>query len=587
MSAFLSFVVHHTLDGEPGPLKESLIAERVFGRDGSFDPRTDTIVRVEARRLRSKLQKYYRDEGRDDPVVIELADRGYAPTFRAAVSEPAVRPARRSPTWTVAAAVALLALIGLSAIWGWRSWPRVRVVSVGVLACENLNRNPEDEPLSRGLAIGILGSLASTSLRPVDGILFSGSSSIDVRAIAGELGVESVFLCSIQTEGQRLLVSARLVNGKDGRLLWADTFDRKVDSVIDIQTRIARSIVTALDIHLTSPVEERIRPETTSDAAHDHYLTGLHFWDRGAGGFRAEDLRKSVEYMEKAIAADPNYAAAHAGLADSLGMLLSLDPALNPEQVTERVKSEARLARDLGGERSAEGYYAIALVHASEGKWDDADQEFQRAVELKPTFGAARQAYATLVLAPLRRYEEAIEQLTTAADLRPVAAVPKVFLAQALVYAGRFDAATVPLRKALELESDYEAAATTLALAHVGAGSYTQALEQLKTLEHSRDLPYVGGLRGFVFAKLGRRDEARRLLEFLGDSPLTAIDVAAIHSGLGDPAAAIQALERAYRALGPGIAWVSGDPRFRSLDAEPGFERLLTQIGVQRRRDTP
>jgi TolB-like protein/tetratricopeptide (TPR) repeat protein len=579
MSAFLRFVVQHTLDGGPGPLKEFLIAERVFGRGDSFDPRTDTIVRVEARRLRSKLQKYYQDEGRDDPVVIELAERGYTPTFRTAVQQVGVLPERRRRPWAIAAAATLLALAGLSA-WGWRSWPRERVDSVGVLACDNLTGHPEDEPLSSGLAIGILLSLMNvTELRPVDGILFNGSNSVDVRAIADRLGVESVFLCSVQREGRRLLVTARLVNGKDGSLMWALPVDRKIESEIDIQAEIARSIVTALNIHLTSSVDGRLRPETTSDDAHVFYLTGLHFWDRGAGGLRPEELQKSVEYMEKAIAADENYAAAHAGLADALGMLLGFDP--NPE-ILARVKWEARRARDLGGDDSAEGHYAIAGVLASEGKWDEADREFLGAIELKPTFGPARQAYANLLLAPLRRYEEAIDQLNMAANLRPVAAVPKVFLGQALVYAGRFDDALIPLEKALELESDLDAAKATLALAHLGKGSYGQALEQLKTLEHSREFPYAKGLLGYTYARLGRRDDARELVDVLGESPMTAIDVAAIYSGLGETTRAVHALEKAYRSFGPAIAWVSGDPRFRDLDAEPGYDRLLKQIGVQR-----
>jgi TolB-like protein len=583
MSAFLRFVVQHTLDQAPGPLKEFLVAERVFGRDDSFDPRTDTIVRVEARRLRSKLQQYYRDEGRGDPIVIELADRGYTPTFRAAVPEAGVLPARARRPWAIAAAVAaLLAVAGLSA-GRWRPWSPQHI-RVGVLACDNLGGDSEDEPLSGGLAAGILSSLNYVeSLTPVNGVQFRGGS-IDARVIARDLDAEFVLLCTVQREGQRALITARLVNGQDGSSMALGTFDRQIDSEIDIQTRITRSIVEALSMHLTSSVEGRIRPDTASDEAHRSYLIGLHFWERGAGRLSAADLQKSVEYMEKAIGADPKYAAAHAGLADALGMLLSLGQEPHPDNVAARVRSEARLARDLGGDDSAEGHFAWAAVLASEGKWNDAEREYEWAIRLKPTFGPALQAYATLVLTPMRRYAEAIDKLRLAAKVQPAAAVPRTFLGQTQVYAGQFDEAIATLDEALELEGDYEAARATLALAHLGKASFSEALEQLKLLEHSRNLPYNQGVLGYVYAKLGQREAARKVLESLGSGPFVSIDVAAIHAGLGNTAEAMRALEEARRHLGPSIAWISGDPRFRGLDAEPGFERLLKQIGVERGR---
>lgn len=582
MNAFLRFVVQYKMSGEPGPLKEYLIADRVFGRGESFDPRTDTIVRVEARRLRSKLQKYYRDEGRNDPVVIELADRGYTPTFRVAVSVASAPPAHggRPRVWVVAASVAVLGAVGTAA---WLLMPRSAPEgAITVLSCENVTSNPDDEPLANGLAIDLRSRLEQILrvIRHTSGPRFK-SGAADIPAVARELGVEFVLECHLQKEPERVRVTVRL-SAKDGSSLWSRVFDAQGGSALTMQADITRSVVDALSIRLTPSVEARLHSGTTNDRAEWLYLVGRYYWDVGARTMQPADLRRSIEFMNKAIEADPEYAAAYAGLADALG-LLSGSGGVDPEQARTDVKAAARKAMDLD-DQSAESHFAMGGVFASEGNWLESERSFLRAIDLKRSFGDARQAFAVLCLAPQRRFDEAIEQLRQAVALNPQSATPRTFLGQTLVYAGRPNDAIVELDKAIDLEPEpgsYVSVRAALALAHLANASYHDAENAMRSAQGAgTETPYFRGLQGYTFAKLGQRGKAEDILQELRHIPSAEMEVAAIYNGLGDTRKALDWMVRAHERYGAAVEFSIHDPRFRNLSQEPRFVSLGKESGA-------
>jgi TolB-like protein/Tfp pilus assembly protein PilF len=577
MVRFLRLSVEHTLSGEAAPLKEYVIGVEVFDRGDSFDPRTDTIVRVEARRLRAKLKEYYATEGRLDPAVIELAEKGYSAVFRSRAPRPLERLARY---WKPALAGGLLLAAGLTA-W-WLTLPRgtAGADSIVVLPFANLSGGADNEYLSDGLTEEILSTLAAVpTLRVVartSAFQFKGRTG-DVRKIGKDLGVARVLEGGVRREGSRIRVTAQLISVADGLHLWSKIYDREGTSLLEIEEEITRAVVGALRTEL-----RQSRPETTSPQAYELYLKGRYFWHK----MTPEDLGKSIGFMEQALALDPNYAAAHAGLSDALSASASFESE-PPGELFAKAERAARRALELDPD-SAEGHFVTATILSQQWDWKGGEREFRRALDLKPSLAAARAAFAALCLGPQRRYEEAIGQIRRALETDPLSMDVRTFLGQTYVYAGQPDRAIKELRDALELEPRFAFGQETLALAYLEKASYPEALKVLTiSSDAANQFPYHLGLLGYTQAKLGNRAQAEGVLKqlesrFKAGPWMPPVEVAGIHNGLGDKELALTWLERACRQRSTQLAFVTDDPRFRNLFSEPRFKAVLACMGLSR-----
>lgn len=463
----------------------------------------------------------------------------------------------------------------LTVAWYASRLRETRVESIVVLPFANLSGNPENDFLGEGLTEEIINALASfPQLRVVartSAFQFKGRGE-DVRQIGERLGVSNVLEGSVRKEDKRIRVTAQLVSVQDGMHLWSKTYDRELGSVLEIEEQITRSIVDALKIQLAAGSKPVCRPETNSPEAHELYLKGRYFWNKGT----PSDLKRSIEYLEQAVAVDPKYAAAFAGLAHAYDLWNCFDvepPAAS--RAKEKRAAQTALQLDDG---SAEAHLAMGIVLTGEGEWERAEREFRRAIDQKPSSVEARQAYAVLCLGPLRRHDQAIAELRKALVNDPLSLIARTFLGQTLVYAGNPDAAINEFNQVLELEPGFIQASLGLALLHVSKASYAKALEVLLANRDAvGDIVYHGGLLGYTHAKLGNRAEAERILKRLKARPWPPpVEVAGIYSGLGDAERAMQWLEQAYRH--GGIGYVVDDPRFRYLHADPRFTRLLTQM---------
>jgi serine/threonine-protein kinase len=577
MSRFLRFSVEHALSGDASPLKEYAIGVHVFDRGESFDPRSDTIVRVEARRLRAKLREYYATEGRHDAVVIELSDKGYRVVFRGRARHP-LQPIARH--WKLLLAGAFLLAVGLTA-WRFASSRRTGAAdSIVVLPFANLSGGAENEYLSDGLTEEILTTLAAgPTLRVVartSAFQFKGRSG-DVRKIGRELGVARVLEGSVRREGTRIRVTAQLINVSDGLHVWSRIYDREGTSLLEIEEEITRAVVDALRIELRHG-----GPDTTNAEAYQLYLKGRYFWHK----MTPDDLQRSMRSMERAIALDPRYAAAYAGLSDahSCWAALELEPSGEP---LAKAEAEARKALELDPD-SAEGHFVTATVLSQRWDWGAAEREFRRALELKPSLAPARVAFAALCLGPQRRYDEAVAQLRQALVTDPLSVDVHTFLGQAYVYAGQPDQAIKELREALELDRGFVLGHITLALAHLERRSYAEALSTLlAAYDSGNQIPYYLGLLGYTQARLGNRPEAERVLQqlkarFADGRWIPPIEVAGILNGLGDEGKALSWLERACEQRSTMAAYVVDDPRFRNLYSEPRFTAVLARMKLTR-----
>jgi serine/threonine-protein kinase len=296
------------------------------------------------------------------------------------------------------------------------------------------------------------------------------------------------------------------------------------------------------------------------------------------------DVRRSIEYMERAVALDPTWATGHAGLSDAHNFWANFELEA-PGDSLARARSAAIEALRLDAE-SAEGHFVMGTVLVFDAwDWTGAERELRRAIDLKPSLADARGAYATLCLSPLRRYEEAIRQFRVALETDPLSMPLRTFLGQTYVYEGRPDEAIREVRQALELERGFPFAGITLALAYLADSSYAEALHALESVRASAgEIPYYSGLLGYTHARLGNRTEAERILEELKGrfrGPwVPPVEVAGIYNGLGDREQALRWLERGCQQRSTMMPFVVDDPRFRDLHSEPRFAAVLRRMNL-------
>jgi serine/threonine-protein kinase len=549
----LQHLVEHTLSGAQ-ELKEYAVGVDVFDRGSAFDPRTDTIVRVQARRLRAKLDEYYRSEGAADAVLIVLPKGRYLVEYRAAAAS-AEHPEGSAPV------------------------PDEQP-SIVVLPFVNLNADQETEFLTDGLTEELIGTLASVAELKVvartSAFHFKGRTD-DIRKIGQELGVRMALEGSVRIHQQRMRVMAQLIDLTNGLHLWSEAYDRRLGAVFDIQEEIARAIVDAMRVRLAPGGSRRFRsaPPQTLDA-YDHFLKGRYYFHR----LTPVDMRKSIEHLERAVTLAPEYAAAHAALAESYVMFAGAQIEA-PQSFLASARAAAQ--RALALEPSAEAHAAMGAVLAlADLNGQDSERAFQRALALKPSYAMARGWYAVGCLYVMRRYRDAIDQLKECLSVDPLSVIMRVMLGQTLILAAEFDAAAGELRHALTLDPDFAFGHVTLGLAQLAKGSYHEARQTLLQVEAAaQDFPNFWGHLGYAQAKLGQRLEAERALRELNQRfrPwVPNVDAAAVHNALGDTRRALECLESARLDRSYDWLFIADDPRLTNLSSNPEFQRLLPSI---------
>lgn len=584
LAPFLTFVVERALAGEP--VKESVIGVEVFGRPADYDPRLDPIVRVEARRLRSRLAEYYAGPGADDRIVIQLPKGAYTPAFGtradvvpdetpAVVPEASVARARRWP-WTLAAAVVLGLGVG-GAFQVVRRSPPVPP-SVAVLPFVNLSDDASNEYFSEGLAEEIIDRLARIpGLRVVarsSSFRFRGAPR-DLREVGRALGATAVVEGSVRRAGDRLRVTARLVNVADGFHLWSRSFERKPSDVFAIQDDIARAIASSLRVELRVGFEPRPAPPTGSLDAYHLYLEGRYHRNHEA----LAGLELAADRFERAAEADPRYAAAHAALAETYAIFAyyRLRPA--PE-----AWAKARTAAD----RALAVDPTVAVAHAVRGlataldewRWDEAEPFFRRAVELDPRSCDVRVAWVWGLLLPRGRVAEAAEQADEAIALDPGSSLAHQMRSFVLLVQGRLEEAIGSYRRSAELNPSHGDIQWDLGMALAYAGRKEEASRQFRL---GGNIHGGGGWRpgAAEYALLGEPGKAREVIEgWPGFHDQRPIFISYSYGLLGDDDAAALWLQRAYEERDPQVIWAKVDPRLASVRRDPRIRAVIRKIGL-------
>jgi serine/threonine-protein kinase len=580
-SQFLRFLVEKHLEGKDNELKESVIGVEVFGRDPGYDPKLDAIVRTEAVRLRARLDKYYATEGSVNSLIIALPKGGYKPAFRARPTLPKARTPRRARTWWVAAASAA-ALIG--AAGGAWLVSRTSEVSftVAVLPLENLDRDPATDYFADGLTDEIIRNLSTIEGLTVPSRTSSFAvkgKSLDAKDAGRQLGADYLVEGSVLHAGDQLRINVALVRARDDARLWSQRFDRKLTDVFAIQDEISLGIANTLRLTLHPG---RRRYEMNLEA-YDLYLRGRQLM----ASFPTQGrpiAKPALDYFEKAIAKDPNYALAYAGTADAfLAIERNMGSAapMGREGVA-RARAAAERAVELDPMLS-EAHSAMASVRAREYAWQDAERGFHRAIELNPNNALAHLELGFSVLIVQGRFEEGLAAVRRAVRLDPLSPYANTEFGRALIWAGQYDEGIDQLRKAIALEPSRNRPYSLLARALSLQGKNAEALTVRDDAMKRGALLGSGPAADYpcVLARLGRREEVLALLQRQLDAPgAGARSVAQTYACLQDPERTLEYLEKAVAANEPNLAEILQSPDLAWMRTNSRFATLRQELNL-------
>jgi len=501
-------------------------------------------------------------------------------------SEPLVegvaRPEPGSRAIVVAAAVAVFVLAIVAAwlaIGDGGPAPSLGSKSIVVLPFVSMSPDPDDEYFSDGLTEELINALSNVEglhvVARTSAFAFKGQN-IDVRTIGDSLGVETVLEGSVRMSGDRLRMTAQLINVADGYHLWSDRYERQLSDVFAIQDEVARAIVSALRLELGAGARDRIVSGYTDDLeAYDSYLRGRHFWNRRT----EEGFRRAIGYFEEAVAEDPDYAKAYSGTADAYN-LLGLYYMLPSREAMPKAREAALKALEIDP-NLAEARTSLAFLK-SWYDWDrsGAEVEFRRALDLDPNYATAHQWYA-IHLTSAGRLDVALSEARRAVELDPLSPNLNTNLGNALVYLRRYDEAIEQLRRTLELDPHFLHAMWALWHAYVHKGMYEEAFavwERALTVSGAGPEKLEAVRR--AYAESGWRGALEWDIENSKEEELDPADIAQEYASLGRHDEALEWLERAYEERSFGLNLLAVDACFDGLRADPRFGALLEKIGL-------
>jgi TolB-like protein/tetratricopeptide (TPR) repeat protein len=450
--------------------------------------------------------------------------------------------------------------------------------SVAVLPFDNFAVEDEDY-FSDGITEDIIAQLT----RVPDLTVVSRTSAmryrnteLSVRQIGAELGVGAILEGSVRRAGGRVRIVAQLIDVATDRHLWSETYDREIADIFAVQSEVAREIASALGRTLLAPAAGGREHARTDPETHELYLRARHLWNQR----RPAALRSAIQYFEAAIARDPAFARAHAGLADVYVVFPFLDPTAPALPSADSGMAAARRALELDP-TLGEAYAALGLASLVAWSFEDADEYFARALELTPGYATALQ-WAGNYRAALGQFEEAIELLRRALELDPFSPRIHQDLAMRLSRWGRRDEAIQVLERGAELDPGYADYHVSAALVYAVAGEEDHALEALL---RAHALAPASGLSAdavrAAFRDAGLGGAIRLVLERSPATFESNVRRAHAETYVGDTEAALQSLERMVEGHDAHSAWIiAGGGVSETLADDPRFQALVRRVGI-------
>jgi TolB-like protein/Tfp pilus assembly protein PilF len=455
--------------------------------------------------------------------------------------------------------------------------------SIAVLPFVNMSPDPEDEYFSDGLTEELIGSLAKVKSLHVtartSAFAFKGTN-LDIRDIGQALNVRTVLEGSVRKDQNHVRITAQLINVEDGYHIWSESYDHKLENILSLQESIAKAIAGALSIQLSPNIDERLSTgAAVNPEAYDLYLQGRYHWAH----INEVGFRKGIDAFQNAIAIDPGYAPAHAGLAtvySFMGYFGIMPPReAFPLSIAE---AEAALALDSKSSEALIARGMASLVFAWD--WDRARDDLSRALELSPNYSQAHWAWSEYLA--VTNPPAALDSALKALSLDPLSLPIMNSVAFKYLSSGMYTEAAQMDEKMIAMEPNFTAAYWNLGVLHLLHGRYETAIDYLaQSVERSGRMPPTLAMLAYAYAKLGDEKQALTILEelkSLKDQPgrgyAPPLLIASVYEGLGRVADALDWLDKALEERDGWLVYLNSFPRFESLRGEARFKAIMRRL---------
>jgi TolB-like protein/Tfp pilus assembly protein PilF len=485
---------------------------------------------------------------------------------------------------------AMVVLVAGTASWGWYRFHEkslsaaAPIQSLAVLPLANLSGDASQEYFADGMTDELTTALAKISALRVTSRTSTAryrDTREPIQQIARKLNVDAIVEGSVARSGNRVRITAQLIDARTDRHMWAESYERDLSDILNTQNTVAVEIAQQVRANLTPAERDALAVRSTVvPEAYDAYLRGR----KELGKQRQEALRKGLEYFQQAIALDRLYAPAYAGLADSYSLLANYS-ALAPLEAFPRAKSAALKAVDLD-HNLAEAHTSLAFVkHHFDWDWAGAEAEYKLAIQLDPNNAITRLRHAEL-LSNLARHDEAIDEMRVARRLDPLSLVVRYNMARFLYYARRYDEAILEDKQILAADPQHPWAHLNLAFCYEQKGMYSESLAETETLRSEFNGVYGIGA-GHLFARMGRLQDAHRVLKYheqpAPDGAQDWVFIAEVYAQLGEKDRAFQWLSRAYQNRDYFMTFIKTDPLVDPLREDPRFNDMLAALAFPNR----
>ncbi len=458
--------------------------------------------------------------------------------------------------------------------------------SLAVLPFENTSGEREDEYLSDGITGSLINTLATVpKLRVMaqSTVFRYKGRGIDPQAIGRELNVGAVLTGRIMHVGGSLRIGTELVDVATGSQLWGAQYNRKQDDIFVVQDEISNEISGKLRLQLTRAEKKRLtKHHTENPEAYRLYLQGRHHWNK----WTEEGFYKAIDYFQQAVEKDPGYALAYSGVADSY-VLLGWNSYLPPKEVFPKGKAAATTALRLDPDLPEAHASLAALLWLHDWRWDEAQIEFQRSLELDPTYPTANHWYAEYLMT-MGKHAEVMARMKKGQELDPLSLIINVAVGWAFYNDRRYDEGIEQLRRTVELDPNYPVTYWILGLLLRKTGCYELAMiEGEKGVKLSGGSPLMRAALAHTLAAAGRRTEAVQTLDELTELAthryVAPYFIAGIHVGLRENDRAIEYLEKSYEEHSHWLIYLHIDPSMDGVREDPRFQNLLSRVGLPAR----
>ncbi len=587
----LGAVTYEMLAGEPplsGPSPRAMIAKLMTERPTSLRVVRDVVPPSLDAAVMRALAKSPTDRFAS---ARQFADALTAPDPAASTggarhrsASPAIRRIGLIATAVLGAAAVVLALwsgiprrSGAGAVEG----PAV-IRSIAVLPLDNYSGDPSQDYFAEGMTDELTAALATISQLRVtsrgSAMQFQGKNRPATPVIARALDVDAVVEGSVVRSGDKVRITAQLIDARADRNLWAKSFERNSSDVLSLQAELASAIAHEINVRLTPSEQSRLSAARSVDPeAYDAYLKGRYFFNRPSD----ENLQKAIVQFEEAVRLSPTFAPAYSGLSDAYLWAGYNEGVLTASEAKPKARAAAERAVELDS-MSAEAHTSLAVFKLFyELDWAGSERDFRRAFELNPNYAFAHDQFA-MGLAFTGRYEESIAESRLAAQLDPLSPQVLVDANMAFMFQKNFPAAKALARKAAQLDPSYFFPVMVEGWSDLAAGKPADAIPLLVKAKAMGAPPFVGAYLGYAYGAAGDQvGTMAELAELRRTSPggrVLPFNLAMIHLGLGDHPRTLDYLEQALAADSQMMAWLGRDPIFDPLRAEPRFIALMKRL---------